>query len=579
MRAIRRRCVVVRISAVNAAMDKMGDLVHRSVGRQDGSFSAHRWFIATRLALGLVGLLLIGVAVAMPGVLPRHALMVGMGLGFQAMIAMMVSRFGGLKVGYAVSTAILCALPVVVAGGMGAGVMMPLILEAAILTGSAGAAISAGSVVIALMLAFGMSGLKSDVLLLASQGLAIVAMAGGALYLVKRDRKSEAQARFADDRWRALTGLSEIGVVRHDAQGHVVGSNAAFCRAIGINPMELEDSTVIKRLHLGSGPAFLKALSDVSHGAAMAEARVRIKCEPQAEGHQGPDPYRDFILRVSGAVTDPTTQKREILAYYRPVTENAERPAAEASPSLSTARLGHELRTPLTAIIGFADCLGDPAIIATDDPKRGDYARIIGTSARHMLDVVNDRTGTVAPQPSAQIISTGTDAIDLAELIEETVGIMRLNVEAQRASLHWIVEEDVPVLVGSRHAFRQILINLISNALKFAPEGSVLVRASRDGAKVRLTVEDNGMGVAGEDLARLGEPFFRGRLAGENGPDGQGLGLGIVRDIVRDHQGDFDVMSRPGAGTRVIVTFAIPEAISALKTQPITPRIPERRYA
>ena len=223
--------------------------------------------------------------------------------------------------------------------------------------------------------------------------------------------------------------------------------------------------------------------------------------------------------------------------------------------------------------------MGDPAIIATDDPKRGDYARIIGTSARHMLDVVNDMTGTVAPQPSAQIISTGTDAIDLAELIEETVGIMRLNVEAQRASLHWIVEEDVPVLVGSRHAFRQILINLISNALKFAPEGSVLVRASRDGAKVRLTVEDNGMGVAGEDLARLGEPFFRGRLAGENGPDGQGLGLGIVRDIVRDHQGDFDVMSRPGAGTRVIVTFAIPEAISALKTQPITPRIPERRYA
>jgi signal transduction histidine kinase len=68
-------------------------------------------------------------------------------------------------------------------------------------------------------------------------------------------------------------------------------------------------------------------------------------------------------------------------------------------------------------------------------------------------------------------------------------------------------------------------------------------------------------------------------LAGENGPDGQGLGLGIVRDIVRDHHGDFDVMSRPGAGTRVIVTFAIPDAISALKPTPIAARIPERRYA
>ena len=537
MRAIRRRCVVVRIAAVNNAMDKVGDLVHRSVGRQDTRFVAHRWFIGTRLTIGVLGLVLMGLCFSMPGSLSRSALLASTDLGFQAVIAMMVSRFGGLRMGYLLSTATLCALPVVATGAMGAGAMVPLVLEGAILTGSAGAAMATGMMVLAALLAF------------------------------------------ADDRWRALSGLADRGVVRHDAQGHVVGSNAAFCRAIGINPMELEDSTVITRLHLGSGPAFLKALSDVSHGATIAEARVRIKCEPEAEGHHGPDPYRDFMLRVACAVTDPATQQREILAYYTPVNAAAELPSAAHPSALATARLGHELRTPLTAIIGFADCLGDPAIIAADDPKRGDYARIIGTSARHMLDVVNGMAGIAHPQPSAEIISSASDAIDLAELIDESVSIMRLNVEAQRASLHWIVEADVPVLIGSRHAFRQILINLISNALKFAPEGSVLVRASRDGTKVRLTVEDNGMGVAGEDLARLGEPFFRGRLAGENGPDGQGLGLGIVRDIVRDHHGDFDVMSRPGAGTRVIVTFAIPDAISALKPTPIAARIPERRYA
>ena len=579
MRAIRRRCVVVRIAAVNNALDKVGDLVHRSVGRQDTRFVAHRWFIGTRLTIGVLGLVLMGLCFSMPGSLSRSTLLASTDLGFQAVIAMMVSRFGGLRMGYLLSTATLCALPVVATGAMGAGAMVPLVLEGAILTGSAGAAMATGMMVLAALLAFGLAGNKGDGVLLASQIVAIATMLGGAHYLVKRDRDSEAQARFADDRWRALSGLADRGVVRHDAQGHVVGSNAAFCRAIGINPMELEDSTVITRLHLGSGPAFLKALSDVSHGATIAEARVRIKCEPEAEGHHGPDPYRDFMLRVACAVTDPATQQREILAYYTPVNAAAELPSAAHPSALATARLGHELRTPLTAIIGFADCLGDPAIIAADDPKRGDYARIIGTSARHMLDVVNGMAGIAHPQPSAEIISSASDAIDLAELIDESVSIMRLNVEAQRASLHWIVEADVPVLIGCRHAFRQILINLISNALKFAPEGSVLVRASRDGTKVRLTVEDNGMGVAGEDLARLGEPFFRGRLAGENGPDGQGLGLGIVRDIVRDHHGDFDVMSRPGAGTRVIVTFAIPDAISALKPTPIAARIPERRYA
>ena len=571
--------MISRIAAIDEMTDRMGDLVHRSVGRQEARFAAHRWFIATRLPVGMAGLVLMAVCFGLSGGLPRSALLVSTVLSFQAVIALIVSRFGGLMIGYLLSTASLCGLPFAGAGFVGMGALVPLILEGAILTGAAGAGVMAGVVFLASLALYAVGSSKGDGMTLVSQALGIAAMLGGALYLVKRDRVSEAQARFADDRWRALSGLSDIGVVRHNAQGHVVGSNAAFCRVIGINPMELADNTVITRLHLGSGPAFLKALSDVAHGAVSAEAQVRIKCEPEAEGHYGPDPYRDFILRVSRAVTDPATQQSEILAYYRPVAEAAVEKSVEMSASLSTARLGHELRTPLTAIIGFADCLGDPAIIATDDPKRGDYARIIATSARHMLDVVNGMTGVVTPQPTAEIVSTGSDAIDLAELIDESVGIMRLNVEAQRASLQWVVEEDVPVLIGSRHAFRQILINLISNALKFAPEGSVLVRASRDGAKVRLTVEDNGIGVAGEDLARLGEPFFRGRMASEHGPDGQGLGLGIVRDIVRDHQGDLDVMSRPGAGTRVIVTFAIPEAISALKPMPIATRIPERRYA
>jgi cell cycle sensor histidine kinase DivJ len=406
-----------------------------------------------------------------------------------------------------------------------------------------------------------------------------VALMGVALYLVKRHRKSEARARIAETRWRALSDLTDIGLVRHDAKGHVIGSNAAFCRAIGINPDGLEDRTVITRLHLGSGPAFLKALSDVSHGTAIAEARVRMKCEPEAEGHYGPDPYRDFILRVSQVVIDPVTGQSEILGAYRPVHHAVEDASTDRIASLSIARFAHELRTPLTAIIGFADCLGDPAIIASDDPKRGDYARIIATSARHMLDVVASLAEEANPQPRAERVPSGSDTIDLGELIDETVDIMRLNVEAQRASLHWMVDEDVPMLVGSRHAFRQVLINLISNALKFAPDGAVLVRASRDGAKVRLMVEDNGIGVADDDMARLGEPFFRGRLAGDKAPDGQGLGLGIVRDIVREHQGDLDIMSRPGAGTRVIVTFAIPEAVPVRHRQAVTPRYTERRYA
>jgi cell cycle sensor histidine kinase DivJ len=145
--------------------------------------------------------------------------------------------------------------------------------------------------------------------------------------------------------------------------------------------------------------------------------------------------------------------------------------------------------------------------------------------------------------------------------------------------LSWEVAADVPLLLGSRHAFRQILINLISNGLKFAPEGTVVVRAIREGEKIRLTVEDNGIGVSQRDLPRLGEPFFRGSATGQDTTEGQGLGLGIVRDIVRRHQGHFDVMSRPGVGTRVIVTFMAPDELSLSSAIDGTTNHRERAYA
>lgn len=556
-------------------MGVLGDLVHRSVKGSDVRFAAHRWFIGSRLLLGMLGVMPVTLWLAMPDTLPRVLLLGGIALCFQAVIALAVSRLGGLRAGFTVSVLGFAAFPLVTGNLAGPIVLLPFILEGAMLAGLAGVGLAASVLVFGMAVAFvtGTIGMSNG--LLAAEFVAVSAMVAGTLYWSVRETKNEVRARFSDDRWRALSGLTDAGIVRHDESGSIIGSNAMFCRLIGITPDGLADKTVITRLHLGSGPAFLKALSDVIHGAGMAEARVRIKCDPGAEGHQGPDPYRDFDIRFSRAVRDPVTAQSEIMACYRPVAVAVEAAPLVQKPSLEAARLGHELRTPLTAIIGFAECLGDQAIIAADDPKRGDYARIIGTSARHMLDLVNHLPGAAA-LPSQ---TDENEWIDLVELIDEAVGIMRLTIEAQQARLSWEVDDDVPAIQASRHAFRQILINLISNALKFAPEGSVTVRAVREGGKIRLTVEDNGVGVAHHDLARLGEPFFRGSAARQGAPEGQGLGLGIVREIVQRHQGHFDVMSRPGAGTRVIVTFAAPDVISSVAGKPLETPIQERRYA
>ena len=119
--------MVSRIAAIDDVMDRLGDLVHRSVGRQDAGFAAHRWFIATRLAIGIAGLVLMAVCFGISGGLPRSALLVSTVLSFQAVIALIVSRFGGLMIGSLISTASLCGLPLVGAGFVGVGAMVPFI--------------------------------------------------------------------------------------------------------------------------------------------------------------------------------------------------------------------------------------------------------------------------------------------------------------------------------------------------------------------------------------------------------------------------------------------------------------------
>lgn len=557
-------------------MEGLGDWVHRSVPVSEARFRAHRWFIGSRLALGMAGIFTILLWMAWPAPLPRMVLTVGALFAFQLVMAAAVSRLGGLRAGFTVSLLGFAAFPWLMGTAGSPLMLLPFVLEGALLAGGFGAGLAAVVIAICMGMVLAAGPWRLGSAPVTADLLALIATYWGALYGTLREAKGEVKARFSDDRWRALSGLTDAGIVRHDETGAIIGSNALFCRLIGIDPDGLGDKTVITRLHLGSGPAFLKALSDVTHGAAQAEARVRIRCDDGAEGHRGPDPYRDFEIRFSRLVRNPATGGTEVMACYRPVNEAASAATVQPEPTLEVARLGHELRTPLTAIIGFAECLGDAAIIAQDDPKRGDYARIIGTSARHMLDLVNNLPG----KPSGMDDSdAAADWIDWADLIDDAVGIMRLAIEAQRARLSWSVDADVPAMSGSRHAFRQVLINLISNALKFAPEGTVTVRATREGDKIRLSVEDNGEGVAYDDMTRLGEPYFRGSFKGRQAPEGQGLGLGIVRDIVQRHGGHFDIMSRPGAGTRVIVTFAVPLDRTSLTVQPLDHQTRERRYA
>ena len=117
---------------------------------------------------------------------------------------------------------------------------------------------------------------------------------------------------------------------------------------------------------------------------------------------------------------------------------------------------------------------------------------------------------------------------------------------------------ELPEVVADRRALNQILINLISNAIKFTPRGgAVTVSATCEAGKLVLTVEDTGVGIGADDLPRLGEAFFQARASYDRRHDGSGLGLSIVKGLVDLHGGDTDIRSRLGEGTRVTVRLPI----------------------
>ena len=255
------------------------------------------------------------------------------------------------------------------------------------------------------------------------------------------------------------------------------------------------------------------------------------------------------MVAVLRDVTDRKVQERALEIARK----ESERINNAKSRFLAT--MSHELRTPLNAIIGFSDMLANDQLVLGPARAR-EYAKLINDSGRHLLSVVNGildmskmESGNfeITPEPFAP-----------APAIRSCCDILALKAQEAGVDLKTRIAFDLPEIVADRRAVNQILINLISNAVKFTPRGGrVSVSALCDGPKLVVAVEDTGVGIGEADLPHLGEAFFQVRAAYDRRHDGAGLGLSIVKGLVGLHGGDMDIRSRLGDGTRVTVRLPI----------------------
>ncbi len=276
-------------------------------------------------------------------------------------------------------------------------------------------------------------------------------------------------------------------------------------------------------------------------------------------------------------------ERREVVAVLRDVTErktqeqslsdaHAETERANAAKSRFLATMSHELRTPLNAIIGFSDMLMKEEALALDAKRRGEYAGLINGAGYHLLAVVNGildmskiETGNfeITPEPFAP-----------AHVVADCCGVLALRARDGGVHLEKVPTGDLPEMVADKRALNQILLNLLSNAIRFTDRGgTVTISVRAEAAHMTFAIEDNGVGISDADLARVGEPYFQAESAYDRRHGGTGLGLSIVKGLVKLHGGEIAIRSRIGEGTRVAVRLPLDcERARAPENRAATPR-------
>ena len=255
--------------------------------------------------------------------------------------------------------------------------------------------------------------------------------------------------------------------------------------------------------------------------------------------------------RLAGALRDARGQRaRETELEQARLSAEAQ----NAGKSRFLANMSHELRTPLNAIMGFSDIMRQRLFGPVPD-RYGEYAELIHESGAHLLELINDVLDM--SKIEAERFELSREDFDARDAVTAVLRLMRGQAERAGVNLRGVLPSETLEAAADRRALKQIALNLVSNALKFTPRGgAVTVTVHGCGEVLELIVADTGVGIAPDDLARLGKPFEQAGDADQRAA-GAGLGLSLVRAFARLHGGDMVIESALGEGTTVIVRMPV----------------------
>jgi PAS domain S-box-containing protein len=229
--------------------------------------------------------------------------------------------------------------------------------------------------------------------------------------------------------------------------------------------------------------------------------------------------------------------------------------AANRAKSAFLANMSHELRTPLNAIIGFAQVWQAELFGPVGDRRYVDYAKDIGESGQHLLSLITDILDI--SKIEAGEVELSEDELDTASLVRGCLTMIGVSADAKSIRLESDIADDLPKLRGDATYIRQIVLNLLGNAVKFTPEDGLvrLSLAQREDSSLSICIADSGPGIEADDFDRIFEPFSQLADSLTRSHEGAGLGLTLVKRLADLHGADIRIESTIGEGSRFTVTF------------------------
>ena len=253
------------------------------------------------------------------------------------------------------------------------------------------------------------------------------------------------------------------------------------------------------------------------------------------------------------------TKTAELTHNLKREKQNAERSANSKSAFL--ANMSHELRTPLNAINGFSEILVDEMYGPLGDQRYKEYAQDILDSGKHLLDMITDILEMAKIEAGKMTVEL--QPIDIVDPVDAAVRMIRRKAEERNIDLKLVANPDLPLVEADHRAIRQMILNLVSNAIKFTDEGGeVRVSVDRKQDEIRVAVRDNGIGIPADALPRLAQPFEQVSDTRDRNYDGTGLGLALTKSFAEMHGGRLTIASEAGRGTQVSFFLPLPKAQS-----------------